>query len=121
MISDIVQDFTKLYGLSGITMTEGGSLRLTIADIGDLQLVHTRSKLITGLTRVMENSYLLNGQKILSVCHFREHHLRPLHAQLNENTIGIFYIFDENEVTAALLSEALGSLADIMDQIFQSL
>lgn len=121
MIPDIVKDFCQEYGLAGVSMEQGGSLRLSIEDIGDFQLVHTHSKLITGLTRPIGNTYLMDGRKILSFCHFKESHLRPLHAQINDdNILGLSYHFDESEVTATLLSQALNSLTDIMDNIFQT-
>ena len=121
MISDTVKDFCEEHGLKGVSMEEGGTLRLIIDDIGDFQLVHTRSKVVTGLTRKIENSYLLSGRKILGFCHFREPHFRPLHVQLNDDILGIFYIFEENVVTSALLSQSLNALTDAMDKIFQNL
>ncbi|MFI0348122.1 MAG: hypothetical protein ACH346_05060 [Chthoniobacterales bacterium] len=121
MISDIVKNFCEEYGLRGLSIEDGGVLRLTIADVGDFQLVQTSGKLLTGLTRKIENFYLLSGRKILGACHFREPHFRPLHAQLKDDTLGIFYVFEESEITVAILSQSIESLTDAMDKIFQNL
>ena len=50
------------------------------------------------------------------MCHYKEPHLHPLHAQINDETLGLFFIFEESEVTAALLSQALDELTDAMDK-----
>ena len=117
MLSDIIQEFCKQYGLSGISMEEGGSLRLSIDGIGDLQLIQKNSKLVVGLIRKIENPYLLSGRKILACCHFAKSHLKPLPAQLNDDILTFFTIFEENEVTSALLSQTLDFLTDTMDHV----
>ena len=115
MISEVVQDFCKQYGLTGVSMEEGGSLGLSIESVGDLQLLHKAPKFLMGLNRKVENLYLLDGRKILACCHYRVPHPKPLHAQLRDGTLGLYYIFEEREVDATLLSRALDSLTDTMD------
>ena len=97
-------------------MEEGGKLRLSIEGIGDLQFLHEKNKLLIGLSRKIENFYLFSARKILAMCHYKEPHLHPLHAQINDETLGLFFIFEESEVTAALLSQALDELTDAMDK-----
>lgn len=97
-------------------MDEGGKLRLSIEEIGDLQFLNVKSKLVVGLTRKIENPYLFSAQNILKMCHYKECRFHPLHAQLKDEMLGLFYIFEENEVTAALLSQALDELTDAMDK-----
>jgi len=121
MISDIIREFCQQYGLSGLSLDERGSLSLSIEDIGDFQLVQKSPKFLTGLHRKVENLYLLDGRKILSHSHFREAHLKPLHVQLHNDTIGLYYIFEEREIDVTVLSRALDSLTDTMDKLFQSL
>ncbi len=116
MISDVIQEFCNQYGLQGVSMGAEGKLRLSIEGIGDLQFLHQKNKLLIGLTRKIENPYLLSGRKILEMCHYKESNLRPLHAQINDEMLGIFYLLEEEEVTAALLSEALDALTDTMDK-----
>ncbi len=116
MISDVISEFCKQYGLQGVSMEEGGKLRLSIEGIGDLQFLHQKNKLLVGLTRKIENPYLFSAQKVLAMCHYKESHFYPLHAQLNEDVLGLFHLFNENEVTAALLSQALDALTDEMDK-----
>jgi hypothetical protein len=50
------------------------------------------------------------------MCYFKEPNFHPLHAQLHDEMLGIFYLFEENEVTAAFLSQALDALTDTMDK-----
>lgn len=121
MISTVVQDFCQQYGLSGATMEEGGSLNLTIDDIGNLQLVHKAPHFLIGLSRKVENLYLVNARKILAHAHFRETNIKPLHTQLHDDQLGLYYIFEEREIDPAVLSKALDSLTEVMDQIFQNL
>lgn len=116
MLSDIIQEFCNQYGLKGISLGEAGKLRLSIEGIGDLQFLNQKSKLLVGLSRKVENFYSFSGQKILGQCHFKESNFHPLHAQLNDDMLGLFYLFEENEVTAALLSQALDQLTDAMDK-----
>ncbi len=119
MISEVIKEFCNQYGLKGVSMEEGGKLRLSIEGIGDLQFLHQKNKLLVGLTRKIENYYLFSGRKVLAMCHYKEPHFHPLHAQLNDDMLGIFYLFDENEVTAALLSQALDALTETMDSMLK--
>lgn len=121
MISESVQEFCKQHGLAKTTMAEGGGLRLSITDVGDFQLLHRSPYFLTGLTRKVENLYLLNGRRILGLCHFKRRSLRALHAQLKEDQLGFYFLFGEREITASLLSMALDSLTEVMDQAFQTL
>ncbi len=105
MISEVIKEFCNQYGLKGVSMEEGGKLRLSIEGIGDLQF--------------LQNYYLFSGRKVLAMCHYKEPHFHPLHAQLNDDMLGIFYLFDENEVTAALLSQALDALTETMDSMLK--
>ena len=119
MLSQTIAEFCRHCGLPGLSMQEGGTLKLSIEGIGNFQMIHSSPKFLTGLQRKIENPYLLTGQKILSHCHFREPHLKPLHAQIRNDVLGLSYIFKEEEITAALLSSALDSLVDIMGRILQ--
>ena len=116
MISEVIKEFCNQYGLKGVSMEEGGKLRLSIEGIGELQFLHQKNKLLVGLTRKIENFYLFSAQKILAMCHYKEPHFHALHAQLNNDMLGIFYLFDENEVTTVLLSQALDALTETMDK-----
>lgn len=116
MISYVVQEFCNQYGLKNVSMVEGGKLRLSIEGVGDLQFFHQKDKLLVGLTSKIENPYLFSAQKILKMCHYTEPHFYPLHAQLHDEILGFFYLFEENEVTVAILSQALDTLTDTMDQ-----
>ena len=119
MISSIVQEFCAHCGFSGLSMEEGGSLKLSIEGIGDFQMIHNSPQFLAGLQRKIENPYLLTGKKVLSHCHFKEANLSPLHAQIKDDTLGLFYVFNETELTAALLSTSLDSLVELMDKILQ--
>ena len=121
MISDTVQQFCQQYGLAGVTMEEGGHLNLTIDAIGDLQLIHKAPQFLVGLSRKVENVYLINARKILAQAHFRESRIKPLHTQLRDDHLGLYYIFQEQEIDPALLSNALDSLTETMDHLFQNL
>ncbi len=121
MISDSVEGFCRQHGLAGLSMEEGGSLKLSIDDVGDFQLLHRSPYFLTGLTRKVENLYLLEGRHILGYCHFKKQHLRPLHAQLREDKLGFYFVFGEREITTSILSMALDSLTDVMDEVFRSL
>lgn len=121
MISDVVQQFCQQCGLSGFAMEEGGSLSFTIEDTGTLQLIHQPPFFLVGLSKKVDNLYLINARKILMHAHYRENSMKPLHTQLHEDTLGLHYIFGEREITSAMLSEALDSLTQIMDRIFQGL
>ncbi len=121
MISESVENFCRQYGLAGTSMEEGGTLKLSIDDVGDFQLLHRSPYFLTGLTRKVENIYLLEGRRILSYCHFKKQHLKPLHAQLREDKLGFYFIFGEREITASTLSMALDALTDVMDEAFRSL
>ncbi|MFZ4115116.1 MAG: hypothetical protein ACOYK6_00155 [Chthoniobacterales bacterium] len=121
MITDVVQQFLQNYGLSGVTMQEGGSLNLKIDTIGALQLVHKAPHFLIGLNKKVENLYLLNARKVLAFAHFREQRIKPLHAQLHEDILGFYYIFGEREIDPSVLSGALDSLTELMDQLFQIL
>lgn len=121
MIAETVQQFCRQYGLSGSSMEEGGSLKLSIADIGDFQLLHRSPYFLTGLSRKVENIYLLDGRRILGECHFKKRYLKALHAQLRDDKLGFYYIFKEREITASLLSMALDSLTEVMDDVFRTL
>ena len=119
MIPQIIEEFCSQHGLSSLSMQEGGSLKLSIDGIGDFQMIHSGSKFLTGLNRKIENTYLLNGRNILRRCHFRTSNFKPLHAQLRNNVLGLFYLFREEEITASLLSLSLDSLTNTMDEIFR--
>jgi type III secretion system chaperone SycN len=121
MIPDVVQRFLQHYGLSGITMEEGGSLNLKIDSIGALQLVHRAPHFLIGLNKKVENLYLLNARKVLALAHFREQRIKPLHTQLHEDTLGFYYSFGDREIDPSVLSNALDSLTELMDQVFQTL
>ncbi|MBX9742682.1 MAG: hypothetical protein K2W99_03990 [Chthoniobacterales bacterium] len=121
MISESVQEFCSHHGLAKTTMTEGGGLKLAIADIGDFQLLHRSPYFLTGLSRKVENLYLLDARRVLGLCHFKRRSLKPLHAQLREDKLGFYYLFGEREITASLLSMALDSLTEAMDAAFQAL
>ncbi|MCF7728903.1 MAG: hypothetical protein K9M81_00895 [Chthoniobacterales bacterium] len=121
MITDIVQQFCQQYGLSGLTMEEGGSINLKIDTIGTLQLVHKEPHFLVGLSKKVENLYLLNARKILACAHFKESRMKPLHAQLRDDILGFYFIFEDKEVNCAILSNALDSLTELMDQVFQSM
>lgn len=116
MISDTIQEFCRQYGLNGVLLNSEGKLRLTIESIGDLQFFYQNSKLLVGLTRRIENFYAFSARKVLELCHYKELPLHPLHAQLQEELLGLFYIFDEEEVTGALLAQTLDTLTEFMDQ-----
>ena len=90
MISEVIKEFCNQYGLKGISMEEGGKLRLSIEGIGGLQFFNQKNKLLMGLTRKIENFYLFSARKILAMCHFKEANFHPLHAQLNDDMLGIF-------------------------------
>jgi len=100
-------------------MGEEGKLRLSIEGVGDLQFFNIKNKLLMGLTRKIENPYLFSARNILGMCHFKENNFHPLHAQVHDEMLGIFYIFEESEVTAAFLSQALDGLTDTMDKMLQ--
>lgn len=117
MIPEIVQEFCQQHGLQGVSMGEDGKLRLSIEGVGDLQLLYQQESLLVGLSKKIDNPYLLSGRKVLGLCHYTVPQLHPLHAQINDDMLGIFYLFDEHEVTAALLSQALDSLTDTIDQM----
>ena len=119
MISEVIKEFCNQYGLTGVSMEEGGKLRLSIEGIGDLQFLNEKDKLLIGLSRKIENFYLFSARKILEMCHYKECDFHPLHAQLKDDVLGLFYIFDEREVTAALLSQALDGLTETMDRAVQ--
>lgn len=121
MITDVVLQFCQQYGLSGVTMREGESVNLKIDTIGNLQLVHKTPYLLMGLSKKIENFYLLNARKILSHAHFRESRIKPLHAQLHDDTLGFYFIFEESEINPAVLSNGLDALSELMEQVFQSL
>jgi hypothetical protein len=47
--------------------------------------------------------------------------MKPLHAQLHDDTLGFYFIFEEKEINPTVLSNALDSLTELMDQVFQSM
>lgn len=118
---EAVQKFCSRYGLSNSKMEEGGGLKLSIEDIGDFQLLHRSPYFLTGLSRKVENLYLIDARRILEECHFKKQRLRPLHAQLRDDKLGFYFIFGEREITESLLSMALDGLTEAMDDIFHAL
>ena len=119
MITDVIQEFCSQYGLKGISLGETGKLRLSIEGTGDLQFFNEKNKLLMGLSKKIENPYSFSARKILGMSHFKEPNFHPLHAQLKDETLGIFYLFQEDEVTSALLCQALDALADIMEKALE--
>ena len=117
MISSIVQEFCSHYGFSGLSMEDEGRLKLSIEGVGDFEMIHNSPKFLAGLQRKIENPYLLTGEKVLSHCHFKETNVSPVHAQMRNDTLGLFYVFNETDVTASLLSTSLDSLVELMDKI----
>ena len=121
MITDAVQQFCQQYGLSSVSMEEGASLNLIIDSIGTLQLDHKAPHFLIGLSKKVENPYLLNARKILARAHFKEPRIKPLHAQLHDDILGFYFIFEEQEIDPSVLSNALDSLTELMNQVFESL
>ncbi len=120
-ISSTIEQFLQQCGLHGISMEEGGSLNLTIEATGKLQLLHRPPHFLIGINRKVENLYSLDARKILARAHYREKKIKPLHMRLHDNVLGIYYIFGEREIDSSLLSTALDSLTELIEQIFQTL